>query len=121
MLMGRRRTSVLTGWRKFARLAAMNRSDVIERLRRMEPALRERGVAALYLFGSYARDEARQDSDIDVFVDPDSEESFGLNSFAETYELVEQAFPGKAVGYSTRSSLAPLYLPFIESAAIRVF
>lgn len=99
----------------------MNRADVIERLRQVEPALRERGVAALYLFGSYARDEARQDSDIDVFVDPDSEEAFGLNSFAATYEIVERAFPGSTVGYSTRSSLAPLYLPYIESAAIRVF
>jgi len=99
----------------------MNRSDVIEKLKQVEPALRARGVAALYLFGSYARDDAGPDSDIDVFVDPQSEDVFGLNSFAATYELVEQAFPGKAIGYSTRSSLAPAYLPYIEKAAIRVF
>lgn len=28
------------------------------------------GVAALYLFGSHAQNEARADSDVDVLVDP---------------------------------------------------
>jgi predicted nucleotidyltransferase len=48
----------------------MNRNEVIAKLKAAEPQLRAHGVAALYLFGSYARDEARQDSDVDVFVDP---------------------------------------------------
>jgi predicted nucleotidyltransferase len=38
----------------------MNRNEVIAKLQAVEPRLRAHGVAALYLFGSYARDEARQ-------------------------------------------------------------
>lgn len=99
----------------------MNRSDVIQRLKSIEPQLRERGVAALYLFGSYARDEARPDSDVDLFVDPSDEASFGLRPYTETYELVERVLPGVSVGYSTRDAIVPTYLPAIERAALRVF
>ena len=47
----------------------MRRDDVIAHLRQTEPALRALGVAGLYLFGSYARDDASAGSDVDVFVD----------------------------------------------------
>ena len=47
----------------------MDRADVIARLKAVEPALRAHGVAALYLFGSYARDEAGPGSDLDIFVE----------------------------------------------------
>ena len=47
----------------------MNRAEVIYQLKSIEPELRAHGVAGLYLFGSYARDEAGSDSDLDVFVD----------------------------------------------------
>ena len=46
----------------------MKRAEVIAKLRAVEPMLRAHGVAALYLFGSYARDDARPDSDLDMFV-----------------------------------------------------
>ena len=47
----------------------MRRHEVIKKLKETEPALRGVGVAALYLFGSYAHDEAKSDSDVDVFVE----------------------------------------------------
>jgi hypothetical protein len=53
----------------------MHRDDVIARLK---PALRSFGVAALYLFGSHARDAAASESDVDVFVDPASDDAFGF-------------------------------------------
>jgi hypothetical protein len=39
-------------------IAAMRRDEVIARLKQTEPAMKEFGVAALYLFGSHARDKA---------------------------------------------------------------
>ncbi|MBV1796535.1 nucleotidyltransferase family protein [Siccirubricoccus sp. G192] len=39
---------------------------VLARLRAQAPALRQRGVAKLWVFGSIARGEARPDSDIDL-------------------------------------------------------
>jgi hypothetical protein len=56
----------------------MRRDDVIAQLKQTEPALRALGVTGLYLFGSHARDEAGPDSDVDVFVDPASDDHFGF-------------------------------------------
>ena len=49
----------------------MTRTDAIERLRTHRPELRRLGVDRLYLFGSVARDEARDDSDVDLFFETD--------------------------------------------------
>jgi uncharacterized protein len=45
----------------------MGRDEAIRRLRRHEADLRRLGVEHLYLFGSTARGEAKDDSDIDLF------------------------------------------------------
>jgi uncharacterized protein len=63
----------------------MLRSEVIERLKEAEPAIRARGGEALYLFGSHARDEAGPDSDIDVFIDKDRSRNFGFDEFMDIY------------------------------------
>jgi predicted nucleotidyltransferase len=100
----------------------MRRDDVIARLKQTEPALRARGVGALYLFGSVARDEARSESDVDVFVDPDSDERFGFLAFMDAYETILKAISGDAeVGYSTRAGLSPYIRANVEREAIRIF
>jgi predicted nucleotidyltransferase len=100
----------------------MRRHEVIQKLRQTEPALRGFGVAALYLFGSYARDEAKSDSDVDVFVDPIPERDFGFLPFMDAYQTIQNAF-GDAVeiGYSTRTGLSPYILGDVESEAVRIF
>ena len=47
----------------------MTRDEAIARLKRSEADLKKAGVAHVYLFGSTARDEARPDSDVDLFFD----------------------------------------------------
>ena len=100
----------------------MRRHEVIQKLRQTEPALRGFGVAALYLFGSYARDEAKSDSDVDVFVDPVPEREFGFLPFMDAYQTIQDAF-GDAVeiGYSTRTGLSPYILRDVEREAVRIF
>jgi hypothetical protein len=46
----------------------MTRDDIISTLRAHEPELRAAGVTSLALFGSAARGEQRDDSDVDVVV-----------------------------------------------------
>jgi predicted nucleotidyltransferase len=43
----------------------MQRDDAIEKLKQHEAELRQLGVEHLYLFGSTARGEAREDSELD--------------------------------------------------------
>lgn len=47
----------------------MTRDDIISTLRAHEPELRAAGVTGLALFGSAARGDQREDSDIDVVVE----------------------------------------------------
>ena len=100
----------------------MRRADVIARLKQAEAALRAGGVEALYLFGSMARDEAHFDSDVDVFVDPASDERFGFLAYMDAYETIQKAVGGDAeVGYSTRAGLSPYIRANVEREAIRIF
>lgn len=66
----------------------MNRSRAIELLTQSKPVLSVRyGVKELALFGSTARDAARNDSDVDVLVSFDgpatSERYFGVQFYLE--------------------------------------
>ena len=98
----------------------MRRDDAIAKLKATEPALRAFGVAALYLFGSHARDEALPGSDVDVFVDPASDKDFGFLNFMDAYETLQKAV-GENVDYGTRNGLHPLLRPDIERDAVKVF
>jgi hypothetical protein len=100
----------------------MRRDDVIARLKETEPALRAFGVAALYLFGSHARDEADSESDVDVFVDPASDQDFDFLSFMDAYEALQNAFSHQVeIGYSTRTGLSPYVRKDVEREAVRIF
>ena len=100
----------------------MRRDEIIAKLRQVEPSLRDFGVAALYLFGSHARDEAQPDSDIDVFVDPASDETFGFLQFMDAYEAIRKIVgTDLEVGYSTREGLSPYIRADIEREAVRIF
>ena len=100
----------------------MRSEDVIARLKRTEPALRAFGVGALYLFGSHARGEAGQHSDVDVFVDPAPGKEFGFIPFMEAYEALQDAFDREMeIGYSTREGLSPYVRRDVEHEAVRIF
>jgi len=47
----------------------LRREEILKALRESRPLLDTFGVARLSLFGSFARDEGREDSDIDLLVE----------------------------------------------------
>jgi predicted nucleotidyltransferase len=97
----------------------MTRSDVLFALRRQAPELQALGVKSLYLFGSAARGEARDDSDIDLFVDYDSER-FSFVELIRTRESISRAL-GRTADLTTRDGLHPMLRPQIEAEAVKVF
>ncbi len=99
----------------------MRRDDILARLKGTEPKLREFGVAALYLFGSHARDEASGASDVDVFVDPASDAAFNFLNYMNAYDTIRELVGDVEVGYSTRDGLSRHVRKFVEDEAIRVF
>jgi predicted nucleotidyltransferase len=77
----------------------------------------ELGVAALYVFGSVARGEARADSDVDVLVEFDGPARFAR--FMDLKALLEDT-PGTRVDLVTRAALRSRLKPRIEAEARRV-
>lgn len=68
------------------------------------PIARKYNMKAVYLFGSYARGEATEHSDIDLIIDTDGTEIKSLLALAAVYCDMEEAF-GKHIDLITLSSL----------------
>ena len=97
----------------------MTRAAIIAALRNQAPDIRSLGATSLYLFGSAARGEASDDSDIDLFVDYDPERF----SFVELIRLRERLshILGRPADLTTREGLHPMLRPQIEAEAVKVF
>jgi predicted nucleotidyltransferase len=98
----------------------MNRSDIIEQLRENADAIRGMGATSLYLFGSAARDKARPDSDLDLFIDYDPALRFSLLDLVGIKQFLEEQMSAE-IDVTTRDSLHPMLKDDIERSAVRVF
>jgi uncharacterized protein len=107
-----------TGETRFRRLV-MQRDEVIAKLRAHEADLHQIGIARLYLFGSIARQEARSDSDVDLFFDTDNPR-FSLIELVDVQDRVSNIL-GTGTDVTTRASLHPMLRDRIETEALRVF
>jgi len=91
------------------------RDEIIGTLRRHRAQLSARyPIRRLALFGSWARGEARADSDVDVLVDVDG--SIGLR-FVELAEEIERAL-GRRVDLVSRRAIRPSLWKRIEPELI---
>jgi predicted nucleotidyltransferase len=93
--------------------------QVIARLRQHQDELRRLGVEHLYLFGSTARGEAHDDSDVDLFFDH-PEGSLGLYDLMDVKEATGRILGCKA-DVMTRRSLHPALRSRIERSAVQAF
>jgi uncharacterized protein len=98
----------------------MEKNLAIAALKRELPALRALGATGLYLFGSTVREAASGNSDLDLFVDYDSNSRFSLVELVGMKQLLERRL-GVSVDITTRDSLDPLLRPSIEGSAERIF
>jgi len=97
----------------------MNRTEAITPWRDHEAELRRLGVQHLYLFGSMARHEAREDSDVDLFFDYE-EGKLGPLQLTEVEEVAARIL-GRKTGIMTRDNIHRLLRERIEAAAVAVF
>lgn len=97
----------------------MERSKVITKLKQHEAELKRLGVEHLYLFGSTARGEARDDSDIDLFFDHPVG-SLGLFALMDVKDAADRIL-GRKADIMTRRSLHPVLRERIEASALQVF
>jgi len=98
----------------------MEPSEVIARLKRHEAELKRLGVEHLYLFGSTVRDEAKPQSDLDVFIDYDPASRFNAFDLVGIKHYLEDELK-IPVDVTTRDGLHPMLKADIERSAIRIF
>jgi hypothetical protein len=97
----------------------MERDAVIATLQAHEAELKQLGVEHLYLFGSTARGDASEDSDVDLFFDH-PEGSLGLFQLMDVKERAANIL-GCKTDIMTRRSLHPVLRERIEASALLVF
>lgn len=97
----------------------MTRDEAIAALVRHAPAIRARGIAAAYVFGSTVRDTAHDGSDIDLFIDPELGRRFSLIDLIALRDYLQDELR-RPVDVTTRNGLHPLLKSDIEREAIRV-
>ena len=96
----------------------MYRSEILNKLQAHKQTLAERfGVTGLALFGSYARDQATDGSDVDILVSfngpATSAAYFGVQFYIE--DLL-----GLPVDLVTEKALRPEIRPHVEGEAVHV-
>ena len=94
--------------------------SVIDRLHALEPTLRSAGLTALYLFGSAARLDTGQDSDVDLLFESDAARRFSLIDQARVRQDLSDEL-GAAVDLIERQALRPAIRARIEAEMTRIF
>jgi hypothetical protein len=99
----------------------MNRAVIINRIRSIRETLNAAGVLHLWLFGSVARDEADEHSDVDCAIDltPEARPSFTLLDRSHISILLEDAL-GLPVDVLVRADMRNVRADF-ERDAFQVF
>lgn len=97
----------------------MSRDEAIAALKKLEVDLRRRGVGALYLYGSVARNAAGSTSDVDLYFDRAPGARIGLSLVGMKHDI--EAALGVPVDFGSREGLHPLLRPDIEARSVLVF
>lgn len=97
----------------------MERDEAIGRLKAHEVELKRLGVERLYLFGSTARGDATESSDVDLFFDYEKGK-FGLFELMDVKEYAASIL-GRPADIMTRDSLHRAIRQQVEATAVRVF
>ena len=96
----------------------MNKREVIQKLALFQDELKKFSVKDLYLFGSYAREEAGDDSDLDILVEFERDAQIGLFAFARLRRQLCELL-GKEVDLVTPDAIRPEMRDEIFREAVR--
>lgn len=89
-----------------------NKEYILDIIESHKPEFLKLGIREIGLFGSYARNEQTETSDIDILIDfePDKET---FDNYMGVYGLLERLFKGTKVEIVTKNGLSPYIGPKI--------
>lgn len=89
-----------------------SRESILNALRNHKQEFSSWGIRNVGLFGSYARNEESESSDIDLLIDFDPDrESF--DNYMAVCDFLEQLFVGERIEVVTKNGLSPFIGPSI--------
>lgn len=94
----------------------LSKSTILNKIKKIEPRLREMKVKELYLFGSFARGDIHRNSDIDVLVS--FSDRVDLFDLADLKHLLQDAF-GRNVDIVMKDALRKEFQDQVEQEMIR--
>ena len=98
----------------------MKKIEAVSKLKDRAEAIKAMGATALYLFGSTVRDETKESSDLDLFIDYDPTSKFNALDLVGIKQFLEEELE-LPVDVTTRDGLHPMLRCDIEQTAVRVF
>lgn len=96
-----------------------NREYILNEIKNHKHELSKFGIQHIGLFGSYARNEPSNQSDIDILIDfkPDQE---NFDNFMAVYDYIESIFKNEKIEIVTKNGLSPHIGPRILKEVIYV-
>ena len=106
-------------------MSVLTKSNILDTLKNMQPTFKKEGVNLLGLFGSYSRDEAKEDSDIDILIETTPlflQNNIGFKAHLKLDELKEilQNTFNKDVDFADKQGLLDHNNTYILKKAIYV-
>lgn len=97
----------------------INRDYILSTIKDHKPNISDLGVQEIGLFGSFARNEQSQASDIDILIDfiPEQE---NFDNLLALYEYLEALFIDMDIEIVTKNGLSPHIGPYILKEVIYV-
>lgn len=90
----------------------ISKEEILKKLQAIKPSLQEKyNLTELALFGSYARNEQTEKSDIDIMVDYKPKTYKG---FLYTIDEIGKLFPGIEIQAAIKSGIKPQYFEVIK-------
>lgn len=90
----------------------ITKDQILSTIKTHKPELLKFGVMDVGLFGSYARNEQSNDSDIDILIDFDPDKE-NFDNYMAVYDLFEKLFQDKKIEIVTKNGLSPYIGPTI--------
>ena len=104
----------------------MTKEYILKELTKLQPIFNKEGVNILGLFGSYSRDEATQDSDIDILIETTPKilnDNIGWDAYVkldELKDLLKEKFQ-KNIDFADKQGLLDHNNTYILNKAIYVY
>lgn len=98
----------------------MDRDTLVERIRRLRPMLVESGVTHVAMFGSRARGDHRDDSDLDLLIEVEAGRKFSLLDLIGVQHTIGDDL-GLPVSATMRRSLEPKFDQAIQPDVVDIY